>query len=211
MRTIICIFIIAALFSCHRPAFKEKWVKQTAPENFSARFETSRGFFEVSFTREWSPLAVDRIFAQLKHGYYDHTLFYRVKAGYVAQFGGDDSVQMKAWARYKVPDEPVLKPNERGTISFARSGKETRDNDLFINLQNNSPRLDTIAFHGVKGFPVVGLVTRGMDVVDSLYNGYGDTVFEKYDLLFQDKKAFTDKFPKLDSIKRVKLFPKRNQ
>lgn len=210
MRTISCIFIIAALFSCHRPAFKEKWVKQTAPENFSARFETSKGFFEATFTREWSPLAVDRIFAQLKHGYYNHTVFYRVKAGYVAQFGGDDSVQMKTWAGYKVPDEPVLKPNERGTISFARSGKETRDNDLFINLQNNSPRLDTIAFRGVKGFPVVGLVTRGMDVVDSLYNGYGDTVFEKYDLLFQDKKAFTDKFPKLDSIKRVRLLPKRN-
>jgi peptidyl-prolyl cis-trans isomerase A (cyclophilin A) len=187
---------------CHRAVFKEKWLKEKAPEYFTAGFETSKGYFEAEFKREWSPLAVDRLFVQIKHHYYDHTLFYRVKPKFVAQFGADDSVIIKRWSAYKVADEPVLKSNERGTISFARSGKDSRDNDLFINLRDNL-RLDTINSGGVKGFPVIGVVTSGMNTVDSLYGGYADAVFDKYDTLLRNKPVFMQMFPKLDSIKRV--------
>jgi hypothetical protein len=41
-----------------------------------------------------------------------------------------------------------------------------------------------------------------MEVVDSLYSGYGDKVFAKYDTLLKNKRAFLDSFPKLDSIRR---------
>lgn len=105
--------------------------------------------------------------------------------------------------KYKLPDEPVVKGNEPGTLSFARSGKETRGNDLFINMGNNSPRLDTISPSGVTGYPVLGKITRNREVIDSLYGGYGDTVFGKYALLLKDKNAFLAIFPKLDSIHRV--------
>ena len=152
-------------------------------------------------------MAIDRLFAQIKYGYYNQALFYRVRPGFVAQFGSDDSVKIKKWGTIKIPDEPVIKPNERGTVSFARNGIETRGNDLFINLKNNSPRLDTIHFWGVQGFPVIGVVTKGMNVVDSLYGGYSDKVFEKYDTLIHNKKAFLENFPKLDSVKRI-LFGK---
>lgn len=205
-----CYLLICLLFmiSCTRPVFKERWIKQKAPEHFSVAFETSKGNFEAEFTREWSPLAVDRVYAQFKHGFYNDILFYRVRPNYVAQFGVDDSVKAKLWSKYKVPDEPVLKTNERGVISFARSGKETRSHDLFINLQNNSPRLDTLMAAGVKGYPPMGIVTKGMEVVDSLYSGYGDTVFKKYDTLVHNKKAFLESFPKLDALKKAKLIKK---
>ena len=166
---------------------------------------------EAEFIREWSPLAVDRLYAQCKYGYYQHTLFYRVKPGFVAQFGGDDVVKIKQWAGVSLPDEPVLKPNVRGTISFARSGKETRGSDLFINLSNNSPRLDTLHFSGVQGFPVLGWVTKGMQVADSLYSGYGDRVFEKYDTLLAHKSSFLQSFPKLDSLLKVKVVKSSNK
>lgn len=205
MKKVIYLFLVAALISCHRPVFKSKWIKEIAPEHFTAVFETSKGFFEIEANRQWSPLAVDRLFAQIKHGYYNHTLFYRVRLGFVAQFGGDDSLKINSWRKYKVPDEPVLKPNERGTVSFATDGKESRGNDLFINLKNNSPRLDTIVSAGIKGYPVVAIVTRHMNVVDSLYSGYGDKVFDRYDTLLNNKKEFLKYFPKLDSIKRVFL------
>ncbi|MEO8174634.1 MAG: peptidylprolyl isomerase, partial [Sediminibacterium sp.] len=180
-----------------------------APEHFTARFETSKGYFEAEFTREWSPLAVDRLYAQVKHHYYDNILFYRVTPKTYAQFGGDDSVRRKAWTQHKIPDEPVRKGNERATISFARGGKESRGNDLFVNLRNNSPRLDTISPSGVKGYPVLGVITKNMEVLDSLYNGYGDKVFAKYNTLLKDKRAFLDTFPKLDSIKRIFLIKKK--
>lgn len=201
-------FLLLFGIACNRPAFKEKWLTKKAPEQFHLRFETSKGVFEAEFIRQWSPLAVDRLYAQISHGYYNHTLFYRIRPGYVAQFGGDDSLRMKQWRSIKVPDEPVIQPNHRGNISFARSGKETRDNDLFINLQNNSPRLDTISSGGVKGYPVLGRITKGMEVVDALYSGYGDTVFEKYRLLFSNKKAFITAYPMLDSLIQIKLIKK---
>lgn len=197
--------LVILLTACSKPVFKTKWIKQKAPDHFSAVFETSRGFFTADFDRAASPLAVDRLYAQFKHGYYDHSLFYRVKPAFVVQFGGDDSVKQSLWNKIKIPDEPVRKPNIRGAISFARSGKDSRDNDLFINLQNNSPFLDTITSSGVKGFPAFGLVTNGMDVVDSLYNGYGDTVFSMYDTLFRNKAAFLLRYPKLDSLIKVSL------
>lgn len=203
MRKVSYLLLILAIISCHHPVFRSKWIKETAPEHFTVFFETSKGNFETEFIREWSPLAVDRLYAQIKHGYYNHTLFYRVSPNYVAQFGGDDSVKIKKWAKYIIPDEPVIRSNERGTIGFARGGKETRGNDIFINLRNNSPRLDTISPGGIKGYPVIGIVTKDMQVVDSLYSGYGDSVFAKYDTLLQNKMYFIESFPKLDSVKRI--------
>ena len=208
MKNVFLFLCAIMLLSCSRAVFKEKWINQKAPEQFSVLFETSRGNFEAEFTREWSPLAVDRVYAQFKHGFYNDILFYRVRPKYVAQFGADDSVKAKLWSKYRVPDEPVLKPNQRGVISFARSGKETRSHDLFINLQNNSPRLDTLMASGVKGYPPMGIVTHGMEVVDSLYTGYGDTVFKKYDTLLRNKKAFLESFPKLDVLKKARLIKK---
>ncbi len=202
------IFTIILLTACSRGVFKEKWLTQKAPEHFSVLFETSKGNFEASFTREWSPLAIDRVYAQCKHGFYDNTLFYRVRPNYVAQFGADDSVKIKAWSQYKIPDEPVLKANERGAISYARSGKDTRGSNLFINIRNNSPRLDTIISSGIKGYPVMGMITKGMEVVDSLYAGYGDAVFAKYDTLLHNKNAFLESFPKLDVLKKAVIIKK---
>lgn len=208
MRYLIFLYLVLLTLACQRPLFRKKWLKEKAPEHFSVVFETSRGNFEADFTRQWSPLAVDRLYAQIKHRFYDHTLFYRVRPNYVAQFGGDDTLKIRKWNTVILPDEPVLQPNIRGAISFARSGKDSRDNDLFINLQNNSPRLDTLVAQGVKGYPVLGNVTRGMEVVDGLYNGYGDRVFAHYGLLMSDKKAFLEKYPRLDSLQRIRLIRK---
>jgi peptidyl-prolyl cis-trans isomerase A (cyclophilin A) len=110
MRYLFYLLILIVATGCHRAVFKKKWLKEKAPEHFTAGFETSKGYFEAEFTREWSPLAVDRLYAQVKHHYYDNTLFYRVRPAFVAQFGGDDSLKRKPWTKYKIPDEPVVKP-----------------------------------------------------------------------------------------------------
>lgn len=205
MRKYVPLLLVILFTDCVKPIYKEKWIKEKAPENFSAVFTTSRGSFSADFERSASPLAVDRLYAQFKHGYYDHCLFYRVHPKYVVQFGGDDTIKQHYWNRIPVPDEPVVKPNVRGAISFARSGKDSRDNDLFINLANNSPFLDTVVSNGVKGFPAFGKVTSGMDVVDSLYSGYGDVVFTMYDTLLHNKPVFLSRYPRLDSLIKVRI------
>jgi peptidyl-prolyl cis-trans isomerase A (cyclophilin A) len=205
------VLLFLVLTGCQRAIFKERWLKNPAPPTFIVGFETSKGYFEATITRKFSPLAVDRFYAQVKHGYYDHALFYRVRPKFVAQFGVDDSVKIKQWGATKVPDESVTEANDRGTLSFAREGKDSRGSDLFINTKKNTPYLDTIITGGVKGFPVIGTINSGMDVVDSLYSGYGDSVFEKYETLLHNRAVFLQSFPKLDSVKRIFLVKNKRQ
>lgn len=205
MKKAIAIVSVFAL-SCGKPAFNSKWMEEQAPENFQARFETSQGNFEIEFTRDLSPKAVDRVYRQINHGFYDNIVFYRVVPNFVVQFGHMDSTATaNNWDRYKVKDEPVKGSNVKGTISYARSGPDSRGNHLFINLKDNK-RLDTVAFNRVKGFPTLGKVTKGMDVVEKLYSGYGNETMKVYDTLAVKRKEFMKKFPKLDSIKRAYIF-----
>lgn len=201
MRILFYLFLTVTFLSCQEPRFQKEWTKERAPETFVAKFETTKGDFEMEINRSWSPHAADRIYQLLKHGYYDNAIFYRVVPGFVAQFGNSDLAVMKQWRAVKVPDEPLLHTNERGTVSFARFGKETRDLEVFINLDHNTV-LDTLSFEGVKGFPPLGTIKNGMDVVDQLYSGYGETPMTDGNL-YTNRALFYQTYPKLDLIKKA--------
>lgn len=197
------IAIFLALFiGCGPALFKSKWTKEIAPEKYITRFETSKGTFEVQVTREWSPKAADRFYQLVKHKYFDSAVFYRVIPEFVAQFGSSDTTKLNTWNQFKVPDEKVILGNATGTLSFARSIKETRTSQLYINLSDNY-RLDTLNYNEVKGFPAFGKVIRGMDVVHRIYSGYESKSASKVELLYSDRKKFFKEFPKLDIIQKV--------
>lgn len=204
------IFIATAFLfiACSSTNFNPKWTEQTAPETFTARFETSQGNFDVAIERRYSPKAVDRLYQLLNHHFYDNTLFYRVVPDFVVQFGNGDTLVSKKWDKFKIPDEPVLKSNLKGTVSYARDGKETRGNDLFINLKDNV-KLDTRATNEVTGYPPFGEVIKGMDVVEKLYSGYGNATLDVYDSLSSNRNEFLKRFPKLDSIKKAYILKKK--
>lgn len=203
----IIIFLIVLLFTgCSRSIFKTRWAKEIAPADFTVKFETSKGNFDVEVKREWSPKAADRCYQLLKHHFFDGAIFFRAIPEYVAQFGSSDSNAVNFWAKIKVPDEPVVLGNGKGTISFARSGKETRVTQLFINLHDNQ-HLDTSQFAGVTGFPAFGKVTNGMQIVDALYAGYGEKTMDTIRTFYANRSAFLALFPKLDSIKKAYILP----
>jgi homoserine O-acetyltransferase len=166
-----------------------------------------KGNFDIEVERKWSPKAADRFFQLVKYKYFENAVFYRVIPEFVAQFGSRDTLSLRLWNTFKVPDERVILGNELGTLSFARSEKETRTSQLYINLKNNS-RLDTLDYNGVKGFPAFGRVTQGMDVVSQLYSGYEGKSAAKLDLLYSDKNKFFAEFPKLDSIRTAYFISK---
>lgn len=203
MRTLFLLLTIIAIHGCQKSEFKPEWTKEQAPEVFKAKFETTKGDFEIEITRNWSPKAADRLYQLLKHGYYDNAIFYRVVPQFVAQFGNTDALQMKQWKSVTVPDEAVLHSNTRGTLSFARSGKDSRDLEIFINLEDNTA-LDTIVFEGVRGFTPLGKVSNGMDVVDDLYSGYGEEPMDNPNL-YRNRTLFYQTYPKLDLIKKAYL------
>lgn len=198
---LICILAFF-LVCCSKTTFNPKWTKKTAPPSYTARFETSKGNFDIQVTRGWSPQAADRLHQLLTHHFYDHQLFYRVVPNFVVQFGNIDTTVTKKWEKFKVADEPVLKSNLKGYVSFARAGKETRGNDLFINLKDNV-RLDTVSPVGVRGYPVLGYVTNGMDVVEKFYSEYGNKTMDVYDSLSANRNKYLSLFPKLDSITKA--------
>lgn len=179
----------------------------TAPDSFDVTFETTKGTVVVRAHRAWSPHGVDRFYELVRRGFYDGVPVYRVVPGYVAQFGttgvpARDSV----WRGRGLPDEEVRVPNTQGRLSFARGGPQTRTVQLFFNLANNSPRLDTLSSSGIRGYPPIGEVVEGLDVVLAFESKYGNEPSRFQDSIRAGGVAWLEqRFPGLDRIVRVAL------
>jgi peptidyl-prolyl cis-trans isomerase A (cyclophilin A) len=208
MRNIAIVLLVFIATSCTKAVFKSAWTHEKAPENFVTRFESSNGNFDIAIEREASPFAVDRFYQLVNHHLLDSVLVYRMVPKFVAQFGITDTLKTNPWKEYKVPDEKVLKSNLKGNLSFARSIKDSRNFDLFINLENNT-RLDTVNYEKVVGFPAFGTVTKGMEVIENFYSGYGNETMDKYDSLASNRKQFLKMFPKLDVIRKVYILKEK--
>jgi cyclophilin family peptidyl-prolyl cis-trans isomerase len=143
--------------------------RRTGPEKFLVRLDTTRGEIAIGVSRAAAPLGVDRFYNLVRHGYYDNSPFFRVISGRWAQFGinGDPRIA-RTWRGQTFLDDPRRESNVRGSVAFAWAEKDGRSTQVFINLGDNAATLDP------QGFAPFGLVTRGMDVADSLYAGYGE-------------------------------------
>lgn len=203
------LLLLVLLSSCASKKFKERWLKKEAPATFKARFETTQGIFDIEAVRKWSPEGVDRLYQLIKNEYYKDVAIFRVVPNFVAQFGiHNDSILNKEWGERGVPDEPVVVKNAKMTISFARGGKETRSNQIFINLKDNY-RLDTLDYSGVKGFPVIAKVINGEENVLKFYDGYGDKLGRKQGRIAKEGNAFLkENYPKVDYILRAYILKK---
>ena len=204
MKKIIAFIVLTSFLSCSPKLFKEKWTKEEAPAYFKARFETTKGNFEIEAKRAWSPKAVDRLYQLIKNEFYTDIAIFRVVPGFVAQFGiHNNSLLNSSWRKFKIEDEKVVESNDLMTVSFARGGAKTITTQIFINLKNNK-RLDVIASSGVKGFPVIAKVVAGKDNVLKFYDAYGDKLGARQDSINKyGNKFIRAKYPKVDFIKKA--------
>ena len=180
------------------PAMHER-----APDRFVVRFETTKGVFDVEVHRDWAPIGADRFYDLARTGYFDDQRFFRVRPRYIAQFGlHRDPAVIAAWKRAWMADDPVHRSNARGTVAYAMTGPDTRTTQVYINLVDNR-QLDA------QGFAPFGEVSRGMDVVDSLYSGYGERAGGgvrggKQGPIEAKGNAWLDRnFPRLDRIRQA--------
>lgn len=214
MRSLFCLtFSLAALASCREKPTSDVGLPPAdapttqAPAVFRTRFETSKGVFVVETTRSWAPLGADRFYHLVRSGYFDNNRFFRVVTGFMVQFGvhGDPAVN-KAWEPLNIADDSVSHSNERGTITFAtKMVPNTRATQVFINLVNNHA-LDAM------GFAPIGRVIQGMEVVDSLYAGYGESPpggFGPNQMrLMEEGNSYLERnFPKLDFVRTARILP----
>lgn len=165
-------------------------------DSFHVTFETSRGTFVVAVTRAWAPLGADRFRELVAAHFFDDDRFFRVIPGFVAQFGINDKPKVnERWDKLRISDDSVRQTNARGTLVFATEGPNTRSHQFFINLVDNA-RLDGM------GFAPIGRVIQGMDVVDSLYSGYGDDPDQGM-IQSLGNSYLARMYPKLDYVKRA--------
>lgn len=175
-----------------------------APAKFQAKFETTCGDFVIEVQREWSPNGADRFYNLVSSGLYDDCKFFRVIPGFMVQFGinGDPKVSEK-WRENTIKDDPVVKSNKRGFVTFAKSGiPNSRTTQIFINFGDNS-NLDSM------GFSPFGKVVEGMDIVDKIYSGYGENARGVQEQVqTRGNEYLNAKFPKLDGIKKATIVEK---
>ena len=176
-----------------------------APDTFKVKFATSKGDFAVEVHRDWSPRGADRFFNLVKAGYFNGVRFFRVVAGFMVQFGIHGTPEVNArWKAANIPDDaPGKASNERGMVSFATSGPDTRTTQVFINFGDNK-RLDAM------GFTPFAKVIKGMEVVDKLHAGYGEGAPSgrgpTQDRIDSEGNAYLAKeFPQLDFIKKASI------
>ena len=183
---------------------KSPTVNLTAPAEFKVKLETSKGDIALKVTREWAPKGTDRFYSLVKNGYYDDCRFYRVLPKYIAQVGihGTPAIAGK-WHEAPIDDDPVKQKNNRGRVTFAKGGPNSRTTNVFINLRD-STSLDS------QGFAPFGEVIEGMDVADQLHSGYGDGAPKgrgpSQKRITEEGNAWLQKeFKDLDFIKTAKI------
>jgi cyclophilin family peptidyl-prolyl cis-trans isomerase len=129
---------------------------------------TELGDIEVDLFTESAPKASANFIKLAKDGFFDDVIFHRVIPGFMIQ-GGDGQFGKKAsldkgrvgtgGPGYRFDDEPFKGEYTRGTLAMANAGPNTNGSQFFI--MHADYRLP-------KNYTIFGLVTRGIDVVDTI-------------------------------------------
>ncbi|HBY61740.1 MAG TPA: peptidylprolyl isomerase [Solibacterales bacterium] len=193
------------LAACGTPSGTKKKAEPSkpadqAPAEFKVKFETSKGEFVVHVHRDWAPRGADRFYELVKSGFYDDSRFFRVIKEYVAQFGlAKDPKLSQLYAKSQIADDPVMKSNMKGRVSFAKAGPSSRTSQVFISLRNNRA-LDE------QGFAPFGEVISGMESVEKLHYGYGDYGGIDQSRILAEGNQYLDRnFSRLDKLVKATI------
>jgi len=177
----------------------EVWA-QASPSVFHVKVATTQGPFTIEVHRDWAPHGADRFYNLVRAGFYDDSRFFRVIRGDFAQFGIPGNPQIAAvWRNATMPDDPVTQSNTRGFVAYAMTGPDARTTQIYV-VTGDRSRQDK------DGFAPFGKVVAGIEVVDKLYSGYGESAgggmrAGKQAQMFAGGNAYLDaEFPKLDKL-----------
>lgn len=141
-----------------------------APGNPVAVISTSMGDITLELYKDRAPVSVENFLQYARDGFYEGTLFHRVKPGFMIQGGGYTESLVEKTTRPPILNEaPNGLRNTRGTLAMARTRQlRSATSQFYINLANNS-MLDHKSYSPEEyGYAVFGRVLSGMDVVDKI-------------------------------------------
>lgn len=141
-----------------------------APGNPVVVMSTSMGDITLELYKDRAPVSVENFLRYASEGFYEGTIFHRVKAGFMIQGGGYTDTLVE-----KTTHPPILNEatnglrNTRGTLAMARTrALRSATAQFYINLVNNTA-LDHKGYSPEEfGYAVFGRVLSGMDIVDKI-------------------------------------------
>ncbi len=144
----------------------------TAPRkgNEMVVIDTSMGSMTVELWPDKAPKTVKNFMKYVDSGYYDGLVFHRIIQGFMIQGGGFDLRMVKKETMDPVENEARSDtPNDRGTISMARTpGPHTATSQFFINHKDNPALNHTAKTDQGYGYCVFGKLVDGLEVLDSI-------------------------------------------
>jgi peptidyl-prolyl cis-trans isomerase B (cyclophilin B) len=134
------------------------------------KLETSMGAITLELYPDKAPATVANFLEYVKAGFYNGTIFHRVKNGFMIQGGGLDAQMDRKPTRAPIKNEADnALTNEAYTIAMARTeDPDSATAQFFINVANNDFLNHTGKTPRGWGFAVFGKVSQGREVVDKI-------------------------------------------
>jgi cyclophilin family peptidyl-prolyl cis-trans isomerase len=141
-----------------------------APGNPVVAISTSLGEITLELFKDRAPVSANNFLVYAAEGFYEGTIFHRVKPGFMVQ-GGGFTPDLK-----EKPTHPPIQNeatnglrNARGTLAMARRMTlRSATSQFYINVADNR-MLDHTGYGPDEfGYAVFGRVLSGMDVVDRI-------------------------------------------
>jgi len=160
---------------------------------YQVKFETTKGNVLIEVHPEWAPLGAAQFRKAVEAGVYNDAKFFRVVKGFMVQFGipADPALAAK-WRANQIKDDKVTQSNQKGYITFATSGPNSRTSQVFINYGDNK-------FLDSQGFAPFGKVVEGMEIVEAINAEYGERP-DQGRIQSQGNAYLTKEFPNIDGI-----------
>lgn len=126
-------------------------------KKYTAKFETTKGNFEVELYTNKAPKTVNNFVFLARESFYDGLTFHRVIKDFMIQ-GGDPKGDGSGGPGYAFEDEINDIKLKRGVLAMANSGPNTNGSQFFIVTKEATDWLDG-------KHTAFGRVTNGLDVV----------------------------------------------
>eukprot|EP01125_Pyxidicula_operculata_P023090 TRINITY_DN97_c3_g1_i10.p1 TRINITY_DN97_c3_g1~~TRINITY_DN97_c3_g1_i10.p1 ORF type:complete len:343 (+),score=86.60 TRINITY_DN97_c3_g1_i10:2916-3944(+) len=160
----------------------------------------------IEVHHEWSPLGAQRYLQLVKGGFFTNSPLFRVVKNFLVQFGiaQDPATHSKWVSKGPIHDDPKIDlPFKKGFLSFAGSGPNSRTTELFIAYNKNN-------FGTELWETPLGVVVSGMEVLDKIYDGYGDVPPfgngpSQHEMYLRGNEYLEEDFPDLDYWERCEI------
>ena len=158
---------------------------------------------------DWSPLGSERFIELVEDGYYDNTALFRAIDKFLIQFGlsSDDKLREKWFKIGNIKDDPPLNIKfEKGIMSFAGSGPDSRNTQIFFTMIEEGRK----HYLGTELWETpFGQVIGNIELLNEINTEYGDKPNQQ-EIWKQGYKYLKNEFPNLTYIDQCRMVSQKD-